>query len=424
MALARCVSVLMATKTQSSTSRDLHKAPIGSGSTASEELTLTAVTPSPPPLVPLPPLVSTRALRVQQHQIEEGLTVLAYPHQRVRRLRQRYRPLRPDHQRVAPAAHAAYAALIGAPTAATPVVATPALAKTIPVTTAATMQAQLVAEFRRQRSPSSSWEYMTTMLRLAIADVVGQTRGPAERHVVLLGLHRAFPAVVSLRHLWAWQSLVALLLVACNGGALYYIVSKAAVRGYGWQVSFLKIAAFEWCSEVVLLQSLEVWLFDYGLCWLVQDEVEAAVGTVVSAASAATVPSSANIAEEGRGAGAEASSSVNDGDDESRGGAPLSWAMARQWPSLPESRWLQSLWSSLPLVSTATGDTWLPRWMRQRRWMRLLSRGSQETWETVVASVATLLLAWVVFMYYRFVHRWLSGLSTAMRAVAIAWNRV
>eukprot|EP01033_Poteriospumella_lacustris_P006234 gene6234-4477_t len=91
----------------SSTSRDPHKALSGRGSTASEELTLTAVTPSPTPLMPVPPPVSTRALRVQQHQLEEELTVRAYPHQRVRRLRQRYRPLRPDHQRVAPAASAA-----------------------------------------------------------------------------------------------------------------------------------------------------------------------------------------------------------------------------------------------------------------------------------------------------------------------------
>eukprot|EP01033_Poteriospumella_lacustris_P023396 gene23396-biopygen8953 len=67
------------------------------------------------------------------------------------------------------------------------------------------------------------------------------------------------------------------LLVVCNGGALYYIVSKAAVRGYGWQVSFLKISLFEWFSEVVLLRGVEIALFDYGLCWLVGDEVEAVV---------------------------------------------------------------------------------------------------------------------------------------------------
>eukprot|EP01033_Poteriospumella_lacustris_P015971 gene15971-biopygen7187 len=97
-----------------------------------------------------------------------------------------------------------------------------------------------------------------TKLRLAMAEVIGSTGDRAEeRHVYFLGLYRAFPEVVTLRHVRIWQCLVILVLTACNGGALYYIIGKAAFRGDAWQVSFLQIALFEWLSEVVLLQSLE-----------------------------------------------------------------------------------------------------------------------------------------------------------------------
>eukprot|EP01033_Poteriospumella_lacustris_P013443 gene13443-biopygen6100 len=134
----------------------------------------------------------------------------------------------------------------------------------------------------------SSTDYAVTMLRLAVADEVGRLGGPAERHVCLLGLYRAFPAVVTLRRVWLWQCAVVGVLLVCNGGALYYIVSKAAVRGFGWQVSFLQIALFEWFSEVVLLRSVEIALFDYGLCWLVEGEVEAAMAHVAAAAASFT----------------------------------------------------------------------------------------------------------------------------------------
>jgi hypothetical protein len=138
----------------------------------------------------------------------------------------------------------------------------------------------------------SSTDYVVTMLRLAVTDEVGRRGGPAARHVCLLGLYRAFPAVVSLRRMWLWLWLCVMVgvLVVSNGGALDYIVSKAAVRGFGWPVSFLKIALFEWFSEVVLLRSVEIAVFDYGLCWLVEGEVEAAVGQLKAVAASLSSP--------------------------------------------------------------------------------------------------------------------------------------
>eukprot|EP01040_Poterioochromonas_malhamensis_P015689 gene15689-17605_t len=243
------------------------------------------------------------------------------------------------------------------------------------------VEAQAVTQALRSMS---STDYAVTMLRLAVADEVGRLGGPAERHVCLLGLYRAFPAVVTLRRVWLWQCAVVGVLLVCNGGALYYIVSKAAVRGFGWQVSFLKIALFEWFSEVVLLRSVEIALFDYGLCWLVEGEVEAAMAQVAAAA--------ASLAAAGVGVDDAVWS--------------VSQEMARQWPGLPESRWVAGL-CSLPPPAVVRGD----RRGHRRWWTRLLSRGSLETWEMAVSFGCPLVLAWLVFMYYRFVDGWLTSLS-------------
>jgi hypothetical protein len=229
-----------------------------------------------------------------------------------------------------------------------------------------------------------------------------------------LGLYRAFPAVVSLRRVRLWQCAVVGLLVVCNGGALYYIVSKAAVRGYDWQVSFLKISLFEWFSEVVLLRGVEIALFDYGLCWLVGDEVEAAVRRLEAVAAEGTV-GSPTVADDGRVA-------VDDG------AVSVSQEMARQWSGLPESRWVAGLragrsvsYGTVAAVGSRLGgsDSSDGRSDHRRRWWtRLLSRGSLETWVMAVSFGSPLVLAWLVFMYYRFVDGWLASLSALGQGLA------
>jgi hypothetical protein len=180
-------------------------------------------------------------------------------------------------------------------------------------------------------------------------------------------------------------------LLVCNGGALYYIVSKAAVRGFGWQVSFLKIALFEWFSEVVLLRGVEIALFDYGLCWLVEGEVEAAMAHVAAAA--------ASFSAVGVGVDAAVSS--------------VSQEMAQQWPGLSESRWVAGLFSQQPFAAVHGDRRGCRRW-----WTRLLSRGSLGTWEMAVSFGCPLVLVWLVFMYYRFVDGWLTSLSALGQGLA------
>lgn len=235
-----------------------------------------------------------------------------------------------------------------------------------------------------------STDYAVTMLRLAVADHIGHHRAE-ERHVFLLGLFRAFPAVESVRHLWLWQCLAVVVLVVCNAGSLYFIVSKAATRRFEWQFSFLKIVAFEWFSDVVVLQTLEVACFDYCLCHLVQKEVEEVIQRLllVSPLAKDEQLKRPNFCE------------VRD-DFESP-----SKAMARLWPGLPESRWVQSVRSPDCEATLST----------KRRLLKWLTYGTLETWETTISFVSAFMLAWLVFMYYRFVDDWFLSLPSFVYGV-------
>jgi hypothetical protein len=242
----------------------------------------------------------------------------------------------------------------------------------------------LALAVQRAAETMTSTDYAVTMLRITVADLIG-CHSAEGRHVFLLGLFRAFPVVESFRYLWLWQYLTVAVLVVCNAGSLYFIVSKAATRRFQWQFSFLKIVAFEWFSDVVVLQSLEVACFDYGLCHIVQKEVEETIQRLL-------VPTTTKDEHLKR-------PSIRESADDCK--SP-SKAMARLWPGLPESRWVQSVGSPECEVVHST----------KRRLLKWLTYGTLETWETTISFVSTFMLAWLVFMYYRFVDEWVMSLPS------------
>jgi hypothetical protein len=248
---------------------------------------------------------------------------------------------------------------------------------------------RMVAVVQNVAWTRSSIDYAVTLLRVAIAHLLHQAHGPAERHVCLLGLYRAFPAVVTLRRVWLWQCAVVGVLLVCNGGALYYIVSKAAVRGLSWQVSFLKIALFEWFSEVVLLQSLKVWLFDYGLSWLLRHEVEAVVRRMATASRRPRSPDAAAAATT----------------DEPSVTTGLSAALTHRWPTLSESQLVLQLWSTTMVPASPSVPS------RSLRWVAILRYASLETWEKVVSIAATLALAFAVYLVHLVLAGWLAVMA-------------
>lgn len=78
-----------------------------------------------------------------------------------------------------------------------------------------------------------------------------------------------------------WIPCLWMLLIAMNAGALYFIFSKAAVRGYDWQRSFLLISLWEIGSEWLLLQSLEIGYFDVWLPWWIREEVQVGIQRIL-----------------------------------------------------------------------------------------------------------------------------------------------
>lgn len=316
---------------------------------------------------------------VESDSSREDMHLRAYPLRKVERLR--------GDRRVLEGAHLLRRNAVGAIglmgespqlRQLTPVVCTmpPSIRETKP---------ELNLAVQRAAETMTSTDYAVTMLRLAVADLIG-CHSAQGRHVFLLGLFRAFPVVESFRYLWLWHYLTVAVLMLCNAGSLYFIVSKAAIRRFQWQVSFLKIVAFEWFSDVVVLQSLEVACLDYGLCRLVQKEVEETIQQLL------LVPAMAKDEQLKRPSIREAAA-TDDFESPSN-------AMARQWPGLPESRWVQSIRSPGCEVVHST----------KRRLLKWLTYGSLETWETTISFVSTFMLAWLVFMYYRFVDEWFMSL--------------
>lgn len=274
---------------------------------------------------------------------------------------------------------------------------------------------------------ASPTDLAVMMLRAAVTDVVALSAGreslvddreaPPQkarrqatyrRHVFHLAVERAFPPVAVIGHLWVWQAVVATTLVMLNGGALYFIISKAAVRGYDWQVSFLKIAAWEWFSDVVLMQGCEVWLFDYYLCGLVWNDVQAARQQLDTAADWSTVGAEVSPVRSSSSSSTMMTVTATD--------ALLVTEMIDWFPSLPEALWMWSLsyhstaggkgppsreGSSSTVQSTSSKSTWA-LWMHHRT-LYVLSWLPLDGWIGVESFAAPLLLAWIIYLYYIYV---------------------
>eukprot|EP01033_Poteriospumella_lacustris_P009798 gene9798-7013_t len=60
-----------------------------------------------------------------------------------------------------------------------------------------------------------------------------------------------------------WRALSVAVIVALNAGALYFIITKAVVRGLAWQTAYLKVCGWEWFTEVLILDVVDVTMLDF-----------------------------------------------------------------------------------------------------------------------------------------------------------------
>jgi hypothetical protein len=317
-------------------------------------------------------------------------------------------------------------------------------------------------------------EDIETTSRNADVDVdvdVANTRAldEAKRHVFLLAVYRAFPPI---RYLPAdhWSRYVVLgLLGAVNGGAFYYIIAKAAVRGVDWQVSFLRASLWECFSDMIVSQAIEIVVFDYWLCTLVDADVFQSLADVyrvcVDAIAAGTTDAvaldpavsatcvSAQLAERQplvweaqwiRGALAaistSSSSSSSTSSTEASGAAiqdPSTHdaaiaATASLSSPLPSS---SSSSSSLPLPLPSSSSSSsplplpfsLPSSSSTRNWrawiIHTLATHSLEFWENVVFVAITTALTLIVYGYYALLvpcfHKWTADDEFAVSIVVV-----
>jgi hypothetical protein len=98
-----------------------------------------------------------------------------------------------------------------------------------------------------------------------------------ERQQRLLRLcHHRWSETESTRYATLWlQYVFVLLLLMMHSGALYFLVSKAAARGFGWQRAFFKAVMWEWLTDICLVQSVECGVLDLLLpSWLLIPDVQ------------------------------------------------------------------------------------------------------------------------------------------------------
>jgi hypothetical protein len=82
-----------------------------------------------------------------------------------------------------------------------------------------------------------------------------------EQKVLREEVDRWLPLQRSQSVFWQYGTWVALLLL--HGGALYFLLAKAAIRGYSWQIAFFQACISEVLMDIFLIQVIEIVLLSY-----------------------------------------------------------------------------------------------------------------------------------------------------------------
>eukprot|EP01033_Poteriospumella_lacustris_P010616 gene10616-7556_t len=178
---------------------------------------------------------------------------------------------------------------------------------------------------------------------------------------------------------WVASALVAML----NGGGLYFILTKAVVRGYSWQVAYLNVCGWEVATDVLVLSVLEILCLDVWLPLCVQAHVTVALDTV------------ARLSGQGDDAGEE----------EGVEGAPLwaqLWALRPAVAETSLSRTvLHAMASQRSPPPPSSPPSAAPRLsvgaLQLLRWYAAMP---SELAQKTVRFGGTLLVGWLVYVYY------------------------
>eukprot|EP01033_Poteriospumella_lacustris_P007640 gene7640-5493_t len=119
---------------------------------------------------------------------------------------------------------------------------------------------------------ASDAEFGVSLMHVVVADAIETLSGSREkRNIVLHTIRRSYAEMYFVHE--AWQYVFMVVLLVMNGGAFYFIISKAAMRGMNWQFAFLRACSLEWFTEIFLIEVLECLLLDFALAAYVHHEV-------------------------------------------------------------------------------------------------------------------------------------------------------
>jgi hypothetical protein len=119
---------------------------------------------------------------------------------------------------------------------------------------------------------ASDAEFGVSLMHVVVADAIETLSGSREkRNIVLHTIRRSYAEMYFVHE--AWQYVFMVVLLVMNGGAFYFIISKAAMRGMSWQFAFLRACSLEWFTEIFLIEVLECLLLDFALPAYVHHDV-------------------------------------------------------------------------------------------------------------------------------------------------------
>jgi hypothetical protein len=84
------------------------------------------------------------------------------------------------------------------------------------------------------------------------------------QHVLTQFIHHWLPERYSISTVY-WQYSMWAILICAHAGAWYFLLAKAAVRGFGWQISFFRATVWEILTDIFFIQVVEILLLDYAL---------------------------------------------------------------------------------------------------------------------------------------------------------------
>lgn len=205
-----------------------------------------------------------------------------------------------------------------------------------------------------------------------------------------------------------WRALSVAVIVALNAGALYFIITKAVVRGLAWQTAYLKVCGWEWFTEVLILDVVDVTLLDFVVPQALRRRVFAGLWRLLATMRQELTINPNQVAVDSKHPRGEMTTSDED----------VLAALVKQRPDLWESTLISrsSHLSSRPRRvdeangASSTSVVALPWWLR---WFASLPAG---VGYGLLRFTSLMVVTWIIYVWYAYVQVFVFQLPRTLKA--------